>query len=990
MKKKERWGKNWETVHARKSTISILLSLLLIITFLSAGLAFPPGFRDRETILHDFFNLMNQYPTLMTYESIGKSYEGRDIPMFKIGNPNGGKVLFTMASHGDEIDGPEVGYYMAKWILERREPEIANRILQHNLVMIVIENIDSYMMKRKNMHLYGYVQGANPNLYGVDLNRNMPTGWGGSDSSNNVTDMHYRGPYPASELESQALIRVFETYKPKFHLDYHAGGGFVFAKPSGYAKMSSSTSQYHDVIANKIRTLAKSRGVAVFGYGQLGISGCVADQAYVSANSTSYLLEDGTSTPTYDQIESIYMPRILPFIIVFAQESGVDKMAGLFEDGLETADFRNFTKTIFQNGSCDIVTPGFKGNYAARFVTSPTLQFAWAQACVTVNNDDLYVRGYFYVEQGAAAMQTSDRFYFLKLMALDNGQTAVVGIRREYDQTIRWVLWYREEKMPNGTFNGTHTYGTTIFDTTPRWICVEAHYSKPAQLYEVWVDGKLEIRMSGVDTSQHPNVTEVQFGVYKSGTVGQPYDPTGQYVIEVLGDEMVIATEYIGPGEQYTLAVLEDGFESGSFSAWNGTRTTSGENATVVNNIYYHGNHSAMFASNGTGWFEGAYCYVAVPSSSELYARGYFMVNFSGITDDNDRFYFIIFRAGTEGVAYAGWRRVGGVVRWSLIIRDGTGWATAYSDWSPSLDQWYSVELHWVRDSSNGCGELNVNGILVCSIQGMNTAAFGDVNFVRFGLAEVYNCGSTVTYCDCVKIAGTYIGPEPPLTIFEDGFESGNFSAWTGTRVTSGETATVVDTLSYHGNYSAMFTSNGNGGFEGAYGYVAVPSSSELYARGYFYVSQSGIVNNDDRFYFIRFLAGDNNVAYAGWRRVEGVIRWNLIIRDGTDWVTAYSSSSPSLNKWYCLELLWFKDSKNGHAELYVDGVLLCSIKDKDTTTLGDINQVRFGLAELYNCRNTAIYCDSCKIFKVTPEFFPPWDLNQNGKVDIEDLGNCR
>jgi hypothetical protein len=266
---------------------------------------------------------MNQYPTLMTYESIGKSYLNSDIPMFKIGNPNGGKVLFTTITHGDEIEGAEVGYYMAKWILERTEPQIADRILQYNLIMIVMYNIDAYSntVKRKNAHMYGFVQGDNPDLYGVDLNRNMPAGWSGGDASSDVTDMHYEGPSPGSEPESQALIHIFETYRPSFQLDYHFGGGTVFAKPSGAAKMSSNMSQRHDVIANEIRTLAESRGVLVYDYGQLGIGGDVADQAYVSGNSTSYLLEAGTSTPTYDQIESIYMPRILPFLIVFAQES---------------------------------------------------------------------------------------------------------------------------------------------------------------------------------------------------------------------------------------------------------------------------------------------------------------------------------------------------------------------------------------------------------------------------------------------------------------------------------------------------------------------------------------------------------------------------------------------------------------------------------------------------------------------------------------------
>jgi len=203
---------------------------------------------------------------------------------------------------------------------------------------------------------------------------------------------------------------------------------------------------------------------------------------------------------------------------------------------------------------------------------------------------------------------------------------------------------------------------------------------------------------------------------------------------------------------------FEDSFESGGFSAWDGVRTTAGETAAVVDmqaSISCHGTHSAMFTSNGNGGFEGAYCYKTIPSLSELYARAYFGVAYSGIADDDDRFAFMIFKASNNVVAYAGWRQVGGVVRWSLIIRDGIGWVTAYSASSPSLNQWYYVELHWVGDSTNGRGELNINGELICSIQSRNTAAFSKIDQVSFGLAELYNCGNTVVFGDFLNVYAT-------------------------------------------------------------------------------------------------------------------------------------------------------------------------------------------------------------------------------------------
>jgi len=201
-------------------------------------------------------------------------------------------------------------------------------------------------------------------------------------------------------------------------------------------------------------------------------------------------------------------------------------------------------------------------------------------------------------------------------------------------------------------------------------------------------------------------------------------------------------------------------------------------------------------------------------------------------------------------------------------------------------------------------------------------------------------------------------------TVFSDGFESGKFTAWDGTSTSPDEAASISSTLRRQGTYSATFATNGNTAFEGAYCYKTLSPQSELYATGYFYVTQSGIGTEDNRFYLIRFKANGNNVAYAGWRMVGGMTKWSLIIRDGTGYVVASSSSNPTLNQWYSVQLHWVQDSTKGYGELYVDGVLVCSISGRNTANFGSVNMVRFGLAEVFNCRPTTVYCDDCKIAK--------------------------
>jgi hypothetical protein len=98
------------------------------------------------------------------------------------------------------------------------------------------------------------------------------------------------------------------------------------------------------------------------------------------------------------------------------------------------------------------------------------------------------------------------------------------------------------------------------------------------------------------------------------------------------------------------------------------------------------------------------------------------------------------------------------------MIRSGTSSVIAYSAASPSINTWYSVELHWKRDSTNGFGELYVNGVLVVSITNRNTASYSNANTVRFGLPEIYRCASTTAIADDCIVSSSYIGPSLTLS----------------------------------------------------------------------------------------------------------------------------------------------------------------------------------------------------------------------------------
>ena len=192
--------------------------------------------------------------------------------------------------------------------------------------------------------------------------------------------------------------------------------------------------------------------------------------------------------------------------------------------------------------------------------------------------------------------------------------------------------------------------------------------------------------------------------------------------------------------------LLSDGFESGSFARWDGTIVTSGEAVTVSETMVAVGSYSAKFRSNGGRSYENAYCYENLASLNNVRVSGSFYVSESGINSDNDRFYFMMLRSGNNGLAYAGWKRTNGVVRWTVTLRDGTIYTDVFSTSSPTTGRWYDVELHWLMGRT-GMAELTVNGVVVVSAT-KNTSVFGGASVLQFGLSELYDCARTTVYGD--------------------------------------------------------------------------------------------------------------------------------------------------------------------------------------------------------------------------------------------------
>lgn len=103
--------------------------------------------------------------------------------------------------HGDEVEGT--------WLAEWAEAYLSEFKLPANTGIVVVARCNPD----------GLALGTRQNARGIDLNRNLPT----TDWSAEVTNPRYTpGPAPASEPETQALMKLWTQYRPERILSLHS------------------------------------------------------------------------------------------------------------------------------------------------------------------------------------------------------------------------------------------------------------------------------------------------------------------------------------------------------------------------------------------------------------------------------------------------------------------------------------------------------------------------------------------------------------------------------------------------------------------------------------------------------------------------------------------------------------------------------------------------------------------------------------------------
>lgn len=259
-----------------RRVIIVMIALALAIAFLPTSRA--ATFHSKEEHINMMKTLCDRYPEYCSYESLGKALDSNeeldwDVWLFKIGNPNGGKVLVDGQIHGNEDWGSEVIYRFATWVLESGESR-AKAILKGNYLLFVPVITHSY-------------DRSNPNTascrYGVNLDRNFETGWSTGEGCSSA--QNYPGPYALSEKESQALTRAFDEYRPDYYLNLHQGAGpccnYYNGQPSSLVQP----------VISKVNEIGNEMGITPYSMRSWGSQGWAIGDAYEIYGAKSWKLE---------------------------------------------------------------------------------------------------------------------------------------------------------------------------------------------------------------------------------------------------------------------------------------------------------------------------------------------------------------------------------------------------------------------------------------------------------------------------------------------------------------------------------------------------------------------------------------------------------------------------------------------------------------------------------------------------------------------------
>lgn len=266
-------------------------------------------------LLEDLDLLQQKYPEFIKYELKTKTYQGRQIPLVTLGNPEADNfVMVQSAIHAREYISAQMVMALIEHYASNYEngkfKDIPIKELFQNVCFIIVPMVnpdgveiaqkgengaltaDVKQWVRQNTQAGTKYDQIKSNARGVDLNRNFENGFGKDrrrKPSKNYS--HYPGPEPYSEVESKFILEVSQMHDYSLFLNYHTSGNLVYY---GCKNAPASVNNKALKLSNIIK---RHTGYPLYGPQTSPECGSWADEVEVVYKRPSATIEMGTKNP---------------------------------------------------------------------------------------------------------------------------------------------------------------------------------------------------------------------------------------------------------------------------------------------------------------------------------------------------------------------------------------------------------------------------------------------------------------------------------------------------------------------------------------------------------------------------------------------------------------------------------------------------------------------------------------------------------------------
>ena len=205
----------------------------------------------------------------VSVDTIGMSYEKRPMLAVKVGpkgdSPQRPNVIFMATYHAREWAATEMALRLLKYLADppAGDARLDSLLRSRDIWIVPVANPDGYQYTFTNDRLWRKTRSPQAlGAFGVDMNRNHRQNWGLDDggSSPDPQSEIFRGPGPASEVETRNIEAFHAAHPPVVSVSYHTYAGLLLFPPSArYGERPADLGVYQTLAGTNLRSAVVDR-----------------------------------------------------------------------------------------------------------------------------------------------------------------------------------------------------------------------------------------------------------------------------------------------------------------------------------------------------------------------------------------------------------------------------------------------------------------------------------------------------------------------------------------------------------------------------------------------------------------------------------------------------------------------------------------------------------------------------------------------------------